>query len=196
MLPLMPYSTLTRTTQFVTEEWDVYFADGAADPASDVVGGWKGILYANLAIIDPTTSWNFFNQSDFDSSWLDGGASRTWYLAYAAGSLPPFPQPSSTASISLTEWSSYRSWRIGLRCVAIMGDSTRPRPRERIWFLYSNRIPYGRLRREHGCMNNMREPCGMGISAMMISNIMNEEITGGFRALRIRGGTAFTGVGT
>jgi endo-1,3(4)-beta-glucanase len=66
MLPLLPSSTLTRTNEFVTE-------------------GWKGILYANLAIIDPTTSWNFFAQSGFDPSWLDGGASQTWYLALAAG---------------------------------------------------------------------------------------------------------------
>ena len=85
MLPLMPFSTLTRTTNFVSEEWDSYFADGAVNPATNVTGGWKGILYANLAIIDPTTSWEFFNQSDFDDDWLDGGASRTWYLAYAAG---------------------------------------------------------------------------------------------------------------
>ena len=85
MLPLMPYSTLTRTTNFVTEEWNTYFTDSAIDPASGVVGGWKGVLYANLAIINPTASWAFFNQSNFDASWLDGGASRTWYLAYAAG---------------------------------------------------------------------------------------------------------------
>lgn len=88
MIPLNPSSTLTRTKQFVQEEWDTYFANNAADPASNVVGGWKGILYANLAIIDPKSSWNFFAQPNFDNSWLDGGASRTWYLAYAAGMRP------------------------------------------------------------------------------------------------------------
>jgi endo-1,3(4)-beta-glucanase len=82
MLPLLPSSTLTRTNEFVTEEWNTYFSNGRAD---SIVGGWKGILYANLAIIDPTTSWNFFAQSGFDPSWLDGGASQTWYLALAAG---------------------------------------------------------------------------------------------------------------
>ena len=85
MIPLNPSSALTRTTQFVSEEWATYFADGAVDPASSVVGGWKGILYANLAIIDPKASFDFFSQSGFDPTWLDGGASRTWYLAYAAG---------------------------------------------------------------------------------------------------------------
>jgi endo-1,3(4)-beta-glucanase len=45
MLPLMPFSTLSRTQQFVTEEWSTYFADGATDPASNVQGGWRGILY-------------------------------------------------------------------------------------------------------------------------------------------------------
>ena len=85
MIPLNPSSTLTRTKQFVSEEWNTYFADNAVDAAKNVGGGWKGILYANLAIIDPQTSFNFFNQDNFDSSWLDGGASRTWYLAYAAG---------------------------------------------------------------------------------------------------------------
>ncbi|KAI9839424.1 MAG: hypothetical protein M1837_002073 [Sclerophora amabilis] len=82
MIPLLPCSTLTRTTNFVDEEWKVYFDDGRADM---VEGGWKGLLYANLAIIDPKSSFTFFSQSEFDPSWLDGGGSRTWYLAYAAG---------------------------------------------------------------------------------------------------------------
>ena len=82
MLPLLPSSTLTRTTRFVQEEWDTYFSNGRADA---VQGGWKGILYANLAIVDAKTSWSFFSQAGFDASWLDGGASRTWYLALAAG---------------------------------------------------------------------------------------------------------------
>jgi endo-1,3(4)-beta-glucanase len=82
MLPLLPSSTLTRTQEFVSEEWNTYFDNGRADT---VAGGWRGILYANLAIINPVASWQFFNQSGFDASWLDGGASRTWYLALAAG---------------------------------------------------------------------------------------------------------------
>ncbi|PQE12215.1 glycosyl hydrolase family 81 protein [Rutstroemia sp. NJR-2017a BVV2] len=82
MLPLLPHSTLTRTQRFVSEEWNTYFSNGRADA---VVGGWKGILFGNLAIIDARSSWNFFARGDFDWSWLDGGASRTWYLAMAAG---------------------------------------------------------------------------------------------------------------
>lgn len=85
MIPLLPFSAFTRRSDFVTEEWNVYFNDGAVDPASSVVGGWKGILYANLALINAKASWNFFSQSRFDPSWLDGGASQTWYLAMAAG---------------------------------------------------------------------------------------------------------------
>lgn len=87
MIPLNPSSALTRTKKFVTEEWNAYFANGAVAQASKVAGGWKGLLYANLAIIDPKASYDFFAQGNFDPSWLDGGASRTWYLAYAAGEL-------------------------------------------------------------------------------------------------------------
>ena len=61
------------------------FAPGAALPADTVQGGWKGVLFANLALIDPVASWNFFAQQNFDLGWVDGGASRTWYLALAAG---------------------------------------------------------------------------------------------------------------
>ncbi|KAI9676206.1 MAG: hypothetical protein M1829_003035 [Trizodia sp. TS-e1964] len=82
MIPINPSSALTRQRHFVSEEWDTYFSNGRVD---QVVGGWKGILYANLALIDPSTSWNFFSQQNFDFGWIDGGASRTWYLAYAAG---------------------------------------------------------------------------------------------------------------
>ncbi|OAG45444.1 hypothetical protein AYO21_00078 [Fonsecaea monophora] len=84
MIPLMPFSTLTRTEQFVTEEWITYFADGAVRQATDITGGWKGIVYANLAIINPTAAYNFFTQPSFDMGWIDGGASLTWYIALSA----------------------------------------------------------------------------------------------------------------
>lgn len=87
MIPLNPSSALTRTKKFVSEEWNAYFANGRVAQASNVAGGWKGLLYANLAIVDPKASYTFFAQGNFDPSWLDGGASRTWYLAYAAGEL-------------------------------------------------------------------------------------------------------------
>ncbi|KAJ6016287.1 hypothetical protein N7540_010878 [Penicillium herquei] len=85
MLPLLPNSGYTRQASFVAQEWSSMFAANASTPAANVEGGWKGVLYANLALIDPQAAWEFFTQDDFDYSWIDGGASRTWYLAYAAG---------------------------------------------------------------------------------------------------------------
>ncbi|KAL8766185.1 MAG: hypothetical protein Q9209_006950 [Squamulea sp. 1 TL-2023] len=88
MLPLLPYSSLTRPSSFIQSEWSTLFDPSnpsAPDPASSIQGGWKGILYANLALIDPKKSWDFFAQNEFDERWIDGGASRTWYLAMAAG---------------------------------------------------------------------------------------------------------------
>ncbi|KAK5218315.1 endo-1,3-beta glucanase [Exophiala xenobiotica] len=84
MIPVMPFSTLTRTEQFVAEEWTTYFADGAVRDASGIDGGWKGIVYANFAIINPTAAYEFFTQDNFDMSWIDGGASLTWYIAQSA----------------------------------------------------------------------------------------------------------------
>jgi endo-1,3(4)-beta-glucanase len=83
MIPLNPSSAYTRSKQFVQEEWDTYFSNGRVD---QVQGGWKGILYANLALIDPQRSYDFFADPNFNTD-LDGGASRTWYLAYSAAML-------------------------------------------------------------------------------------------------------------
>lgn len=85
MLPLSPASAYTRSPTFIAEEWNTYFSDAAFSPASKVAGGWRGILYGNLACINPKAAWDFFSQSNFDPGWIDGGASRTWYLAYSAG---------------------------------------------------------------------------------------------------------------
>lgn len=84
MVPALPFSTLTRTKKFVTEEWETFFANGATAAAQNVLGGWKGILFGNLAIINPQAAYNFFSQDNFDPSWIDGGASLTWYLTYTA----------------------------------------------------------------------------------------------------------------
>ena len=86
MLPQMPCSTLTRSRDFVQQEWDAYFGPQGIKPVDQVTGGWRGIVMGDLATIDPTTSYNFFsNQSGtFDVSYLDGGASQTWYLAWSA----------------------------------------------------------------------------------------------------------------
>ncbi|KAK6442435.1 endo-1,3-beta glucanase [Oleoguttula sp. CCFEE 5521] len=84
MIPLMPFSTLTRNATFVQQEWDTYFSNGRVN---SITGGWRGLLEANYAIIDPQASYAYFSNSTglFESSALDGGASRTWYLAYSAG---------------------------------------------------------------------------------------------------------------
>lgn len=84
MIPLNPSSAYTRPKDFVTEEWNTFFSGGRVD---QIAGGWRGILYANLALIDPQTSYNYFASDNFDYGSLDGGASRTWYLAYSASML-------------------------------------------------------------------------------------------------------------
>ncbi|KAL5118485.1 endo-1,3-beta glucanase [Pleosporales sp. CAS-2024a] len=83
MIPLNPSSAYTRDAQFVREEWDRYFSRGRVD---QVEGGWKAILYANYALINPQGAFDFFADPNFDLQ-LDGGASRTWYLAYTAALL-------------------------------------------------------------------------------------------------------------
>lgn len=118
MLPLLPSSTLARTQNFVTEEWNTYFSNGRVDAAE---GGWKGILYANLAIIDPVIAWQFFSQPNFNASWLDGGASRTWYLALAAGTF------SAISLISLILFSISLALTAGKNRV---GRCTMMKPRE------------------------------------------------------------------
>jgi endo-1,3(4)-beta-glucanase len=83
MVPIHPFTVLTRPRAFVKEEWDRYFSDGRAN----VEGGWRGILYGNLALIDPKASYSFFRDGvdgHWDERWIDGGASRTWYLVWAA----------------------------------------------------------------------------------------------------------------
>lgn len=108
MLPLLPSSAYTRNKNFVAQEWNAMFASNASTPAEKVEGGWKGILYANLALIDPAASWNFFAQPNFNYSWIDGGASRTWYLAYASGKIYP-SCPFHNGPVA--EYMPNRSWR-------------------------------------------------------------------------------------
>jgi len=81
MLPLSPVSPYIRKQAFVTEEWDTFFSRSRVDA---VEGPWRGVLYANLAIIDPQASWKFFSNTTFDTENLDSGASLTWYLTFAA----------------------------------------------------------------------------------------------------------------
>ncbi|KAJ4371399.1 endo-1,3-beta glucanase [Neocucurbitaria cava] len=84
MVPINPASALLRRRSFVKEEWDAYFSNNRAEAAD---GGWRGILLANLALVDAKTSWAFFRDGVggyWDERWIDGGASRTWYLLWAA----------------------------------------------------------------------------------------------------------------
>ena len=80
MLPLTPMSPYIRSAAYCTEEWDTHFAG----KTSGIQDGWRGILYANVALFKPVSSFNFFKDAAFKSAWLDGGASKTWGLAYAA----------------------------------------------------------------------------------------------------------------
>jgi endo-1,3(4)-beta-glucanase len=81
MIPIGAHSGLTRKAEFVKEEWATYFDAGRVD---SVDPSWKALLYGNLALIDPKTSWTFFSQSAFNATWLDNGASQSWYLTIAA----------------------------------------------------------------------------------------------------------------
>jgi endo-1,3(4)-beta-glucanase len=85
MLPISPATSYLRPRPFVQAEWDRFFSNGRA---LAVEGGWRGILHANLALIDPRASYTFFRDGVngfWDERWIDGGASRTWYLVWAAG---------------------------------------------------------------------------------------------------------------
>jgi endo-1,3(4)-beta-glucanase len=81
MIPLLATSPYIRKASFVQEEWDTYFSNGRFD---DVETSWKGILLANYATCDPEGVMDTL-MGQFDATWLDGGASRTWYLAYVGG---------------------------------------------------------------------------------------------------------------
>ena len=79
MIPLTPTSPYIRSAAFAQDEWNAYFAN----TINTINDGWRGILYQNVALWSPRTSWSFFAQSTFNNQWLDGGASRAWSLAFA-----------------------------------------------------------------------------------------------------------------
>jgi len=89
MIPVTPISPFLRPAAFVQAEWSTRLNS----IMSQVTSGWKGLCYANLAISDPKTAWNFFTIG-FNSQWLDDGASLTWYLAFVAGLLQGGPTTS------------------------------------------------------------------------------------------------------
>lgn len=116
MIPLNPSSAYTRPMQFVQEEWDTYFGNGRAE---QVEGGWKCILYANLALVDAQTSFDFFADPNFSTE-MDGGASLTWYLAYSAamagaGSVDSEEDVDMEISLDIeTEVESEGEWSMGI----------------------------------------------------------------------------------
>ena len=95
MIPLTPISPFIRLQSFVTAEWQAKLAT----IVGQVNSGWRGILMANLAISDPQTAWNFFT-TGFQDSWLDNGASLTWYLAFTAGLLAGGNPATSPATVT------------------------------------------------------------------------------------------------
>ncbi|PHH68408.1 hypothetical protein CDD82_575 [Ophiocordyceps australis] len=81
MIPILPASPLIRGKKFVQEEWETFFSNGRID---EINNAWKGIIYANYATIEPNKAFEFFSSHSFDPQWIDGGASLTWFMAYAA----------------------------------------------------------------------------------------------------------------
>ncbi|KAH7135582.1 endo-1,3(4)-beta-glucanase 1 precursor [Dendryphion nanum] len=86
MLPISPATFyLRRNVVWVREEWEKYFSNGRA---LGVEGGWKGVLVANSGVLDARGAWEFFLNGEggkWEGSWIDGGASRCWYLVWVAG---------------------------------------------------------------------------------------------------------------
>ena len=82
MIPVHSPTGLTRNKNFISEEWNAFFGDGKID---NIDNFWKGIAYGNYALVDPEASWEFFSSDSFNPGWIDGGNSRSWFMAYAAG---------------------------------------------------------------------------------------------------------------
>lgn len=84
MIPILPVTTVARTTKFVKEEWDAFFSNGRVDKIDN---SWKSILLGSYATTAPKEVYEVLSGKTFDSKWLDGGISLTWLLAYSAGKL-------------------------------------------------------------------------------------------------------------
>lgn len=83
MIPIMPFSTYIRTTEFIAQEWETYFVNNI----TGIQDGWRGILEANYAMVNQSAAeqvYQFFADDGFNTTFLDGGASRTWYLGWSA----------------------------------------------------------------------------------------------------------------
>lgn len=92
MIPTMPFSAYIRTGSFIQQEWDTYFGNYTSNTTTPSTtpyvetldNGWRGILVADYCIANASYGYEFFRQENFQEEWLDGGASRTWYLAWCA----------------------------------------------------------------------------------------------------------------
>lgn len=82
MIPMLAPSGFIRTKKLIQEEWDAFFSSGRVNKFNN---GWRGIIWGNYAAVNPKAAWDFFSQTNFNAAWLDGGATRTWYMAYSAG---------------------------------------------------------------------------------------------------------------
>ena len=102
MIPVHAPTGLTRNKNFIQEEWDAFFGGGAID---SIDNPWKGIAYAQYALVDPVVSYEFFASDSFQDNWIDGGASRSWSMAYAAGkSFSMCPGHDSDADSGSPRW--------------------------------------------------------------------------------------------
>jgi endo-1,3(4)-beta-glucanase len=81
MIPILPASGYIRKPTFVQEEWDAFFSNRRIDGIQNL---WRGIIWASYAVANPQAAWDFFSQSEFNMTWIDGGASLTWFMAYSA----------------------------------------------------------------------------------------------------------------
>ncbi|KAF4122840.1 endo-1,3(4)-beta-glucanase, partial [Geosmithia morbida] len=82
MIPVLAPSGFIRSKTFIEQEWNTYFANGAIDK---IESAWKSIIWANYALVAPEKAWAYFNSSSLNTDHIDGGATRAWYMAYAAG---------------------------------------------------------------------------------------------------------------
>ncbi|KAK3504144.1 glycosyl hydrolase family 81-domain-containing protein [Neurospora crassa] len=110
MLPLMPHTLFVRNREFVKEEWEAFFAGGAADKAE---GGWKGVLYGNYATIDPRGAWEMFTGVPTGGSQLvgspgsgNGNGNGTTVTGTGTGTGESMTSTASTASTTTTPGST------------------------------------------------------------------------------------------
>ncbi|GME73170.1 unnamed protein product [Ambrosiozyma monospora] len=83
MLPITAASGIIREHEFVQQEWDKIISK----VVDSVDSGWLSILRINQALIDPSSSYAFYSDPNWDFTKLDNGQSRTWGLAFSAGVL-------------------------------------------------------------------------------------------------------------